>query len=183
MFKEIFDFLASYPSWVKITVVILAAVIVILLIVFRPKPSSGSSEGPLAASKHTFRIDRIESSKTFSLISLAVKINGYEHRFPAGYDFASYEQNMFGGEYPLPETANEFLIEIRARVKIDEDRRPSPTLPSHVETVTKDLHMRQPMRFLMTDLPKSNVETLRVVEGFSQTPQRDYNILVYYSVK
>jgi hypothetical protein len=186
MIKEIIELIVGYPFWVKIAIGLLAASILFLLVAFRPptkegKEGSGGSDS--AASNHIFRIEKIESSRIYKLISLTVSINGYEHRFPSGYEYAAYEQNMSGGEYPMAANATEFLVIIRARIQIDEDYRPSPTMPMRTITITKELQLRQPLRFLTKEFPKQGMETLRAVEYGVQSAPREYDILVHYSVK
>jgi hypothetical protein len=54
--KDIIEFVASYPLWVKIVAVVLAATIALLLVVFRPPSQADSSadpDSPKEAGTHT----------------------------------------------------------------------------------------------------------------------------------
>jgi hypothetical protein len=182
MIKEVVEFLVSYPTWVKVSVVVLAAAMGLLLIIFRPVAKGESKEDSKVTPRtHIFRIERLESSKGLNDISLTVSINGQTQRFPSAYEFAAYEQNMAGGEYILPSTADEFIIELRAWVQFEESGFRDPKL----RPVTLGYQLRQPLRLLKGEIPKRGVETLRAIEehGMRQSRSRkDYYILVHYSV-
>jgi len=184
MVKEVLEFLVSYPTWVKVSVVVLAAAMGLLLIVFRPTPTpkdDPKEEPKVEPSTHVFRIERLESSKGLNDISLRVNINGQNQRFPSAYEFAAYEQNMSGGEYILPSNADEFIVELRARVQFEESGFRDPKL----RPVTLEFQLRQPLSLLKSKFPTRGVETLRAIEesGMRQSRSRkDFYILVHYSV-
>jgi hypothetical protein len=179
MIKETLEFIAAYPTWVKVSVVMLTAAIGLLLLIYRPTKAEDDAVKK-AESIHVFRIERLESGEEIKDISLTISINGQIQKFPATYQSAIYEQNMLGGEYVLPASADEFIIEIRALVRTEE------VPPGGVEPVrmTLDLQLRQPTRLRRGEFPKRGVETLRVIEdSIAQSPyRRNQNILVHYSV-
>ena len=181
MIKEVIDFLVSYPTWVKVSVVILAAAMGLLLVIFRPVVKGDSKDEEVIPPTYVFRIDRLESSKGLNDISLEVSINGQTQKFPSAYEFAAYEQNMHGGEYILPSTTDKFIIELRARVQLEESGFRDPKL----RRVTLEYQFRQPLRLLKSEFPKRGVETLRALEESGRRQSRfrkDYHILVHYSV-
>jgi len=155
----------------------LTAAIGLLLIIYRP---AKGDDKPKVDASHVFRIERLESGKELKDISLTITINGQIQRFPAAYQYAIYEQNMAGGEYALPANADEVIIEIRARARIEE----VPLEGGKAEIISLELQFRQPTRLRSSEFPKRGVETLRVIEdGVAQSPyRRDHNILVHYSV-
>ena len=46
--KELLEYLASYPTWVKIAIILLSSVIVSLLVFFRPTPAASTKPGFLS---------------------------------------------------------------------------------------------------------------------------------------
>lgn len=186
MVKEIVEFLVSYPTWVKVAIVVLAATMGLLLVIFRPPVRADPVPDPkkdivLTPPTRVFRIERLESSKSINDISLTISINGQIQKFPTAYGFAVYEQNMSGGEYILPATADEFIVDIRATVQFEEYGFRSTKL----RPVILEFQLRQPTRFSENEFPKRGVETLRAIDekGMRQSPSRkDFNILVHYSV-
>jgi len=174
MLKDWIEFMASYPLWVKVTVILLFASAFLILVAFRP--SATSTSVPDAS----FRIERIDSSQDLELISLVVNVNGRDYRYPSAYEFATYERNMFGGEYVLPADVKEYLISIRVVGKFSEDRRLFPTLPPNVVPVSLDFQPRQPIRISKNRLPVRGDDTLRLVQMGIQRAPREYNIRIHY---
>ena len=166
MLKDGLDLVASYPTWVKVAVALLSATILILIIVFRPPAQSGARAGTKSP---VLRIDRIEAYDPVDLISLRVVINGRESRFPSGYDFARYDRNMSGGEYSLPRDAADFVVVIRGIAKQDER--------------SFTLEMRQPIEFMLADIPRRGDTDLRYVENQQQqSPVLERRVRLDYSV-
>jgi hypothetical protein len=46
--KELVEFVATYPLWVKLSIIALATIIVLLLVIFRPPPKPNSGAGRIA---------------------------------------------------------------------------------------------------------------------------------------
>ena len=172
MVKDVIEFLVGYPFWVKAAVVGLAATVAFLLLAFRPDPNKSV----------LLRIERLETTTPYKTIALLVTVNGNQQRFPSGYNSVAYEQNMAGGDYPLPAEGDEVLIDIQATGQLQEDRRLLPTMPPHIVNITLEFRLRQPIRLSKPILPTTGVAMLRAVEGGVQRGPREYNIQAHYAV-
>ena len=168
--KDMIEFLANYPLWVKIAVLVLGAGIGFLLVAFRPSSKTESEPRVL-------RIERIESSGTYTRIRLEIIVNGKSHSFPETYEYARFEPNMSGGEYRLT-TADDFVIEIKMKTQTDVTR-PGENTP---RTVLKEFQTRQPMRLSAKDLPRQGTERIRPVVLGAQGPPQD-DIVFTYSLR
>lgn len=121
------------------------------------------------AKSQVLRITRVKVVPPFDEIAFVVQTDDVAQRFPATYEFATYEPNMSAGEFYFQQQRDHHTVDIEMRARKGRGG-------------VIDFRMRQPLQLSMFNVPIQGSATLRhVIAAGSQSPM--YEVTLDYSVE